>query len=730
MILLLFTILVLMIVAVLLCCILFGSPAKERFDGSGFVEWKPQKNEFQIEGKTFYAVGCNMPWMGLIVANDSYNCFIQPADKDVVDTLTYARNILNCNVIRCHTLGFSAFSDNSFLLPNGKINEKYWKTVDLIIRTSKKLGLYLIPVLTDQYNGYNGNYNIFLGPGETSVDFFKTDSKAFQNYKSFLSAFLYHKVDGIEIKEEPTIFCLEFGNELGDHFGMSADNCVRDQTIICAWNPSQRSLQIPGTSCHVPTKEWLVATKNHLRDIDQNHMLMTGANWCQLNPPIQTVGQCEWDLDGIDIVSFHWYFKVQDDMTDFYYDQYDQNRFEVMRNACQTIRDKNKAVIFGEYPATYGHIKDFFNQLDGMIRDDLLQGELFWDLVYDGYIQFGADVEGDGSSAPQGFAVAPVRDSALLKMYANHFKKYRSDDSSPDTCLSWDACQQQCVQPEKDFINILLIGDSITAGYHCRGPESWQCGNCGTCQSLTSCDLSTQCKTITDIPPGAGNCGYTNNCSSSFGDFLGDYLKKNAKLDIRIYNNAIKGTTAIKNAPNYCPFAYGGPYVTSAFGCWDQSLNLKEDIDFITIMFGTNDGATANDSCFTNDADRVNETVQQLQNMVTQLKQKYPRAVIFVMRPPPSQSPNLNLDVINNRYEQFKTIQDCVYIDLYNEIKNFIGNNPYEKYFCDTIHPFTNLNLKIGEIIGNEMMNYIKAGNLPNPTVTFSRCNTGCADDQ
>ena len=261
----------LLIIFIIFLCALFlllyfiFKKKKESFDKNDFVKWDPSKNSFLLNNKNFYAIGCNMPWMGLIVANKLNQCFVQPADKDVVDTLTYARQVLNCNVIRCHTLGFSAFSKNSFL-PNGKINEKYWDTINLIIKTSKQLGLYLIPVLTDQYNGYNGNYNIFLGDGESSADFYDTKSQAFKNYKSFINEFLNHEVDGTKIKDHPNIFCLEFGNELGDHFGMSANNCVVDQTISCVYNPSQTPLNIPKTLCPVPTKEWFIAVKDYIKE--------------------------------------------------------------------------------------------------------------------------------------------------------------------------------------------------------------------------------------------------------------------------------------------------------------------------------------------------------------------------------------------------------------------------------------------------------------------------------
>lgn len=723
-------ILFILVLIAIFCILLLIKPntkTENYKEGNLFVRWDSAQGHFERNGKQFFATGCNMPWMGLIVANDSMTCFVQPKEKDIVETLTYARNRLNCNVIRCHTLGFSAFSDNSFLLPSsdGKlnINQNYWKAVDRIIRTARKLDILLIPVMTDQYNGYNGNYNIFLGKKETSADFFNIKSIAFANYKDFLCAFLNHTVDGIALKDEPTIFCIEFGNELGDHYGMGSSNCIPDACIRCCYNSDcnqkydcknfkdfnvpQAPLSIPGTSCHVPTKEWMIATMNHIRSIDKSHMLMTGGNWCQLNPPSQTGGQsCEWDLDGIDIISFHWYYCVNPTSTDFSYNKFDHNRFDEMRSACKNVRNKNKAVIFGEYPATYGNIKDFFTNIEGMIDKGLLQGELFWDLVYDEYISYGADVESNMCEAPNGFAVAPKRDANLLQMYSQHFLKYKYTE----TCMTESDCHAKCGKSQPSKKTAVFIGDSITAGYNCgtRRKNMDQCRNCKTTDNgYDKIDFS-QCHTYSkvEIPnstfPSAPN-GYSffPNCSMSYPELIGNELSTRG-YDANIYDFATSGSVL----DNY----------SGCFNCYNDSMkgyqdlmnpaliNLNPiDVDYIFIMFGTNHAINQYilNRCENNLQTCIDILKTNVQKLINSLKKIYLNTVFYILRPIPTFNDGsfLNLTFIDETLDQLKSLEDkeqIFYLDLYNEMKskNFIVSET-----CDTVHPLDNGNYKIATII-------------------------------
>lgn len=460
---------------------------------SYFVIWSPSQGTFRLNDRAFYATGCNIPWMGLIVS-DFTKCFTQPSKDNIHAILSYAKTTLHCNVIRCHTLGFSAFSPQALYPTYGQINDTYWEIIDEIIMTVKSLDLHIIPVLTDQYNGYNGNYNIFVDPksGETSKDVFDTTSQSFANYCTHIERFLNHEIQGIPLKDESSIFALEFGNELGDHYGMSSPNCENDQKIACSYSSTQPAITIPHTKCPAPTREWMEAVRDYIRTIDNNYLLMTGANWCQLSPPVQSA-PCDWDIDGIDIVSFHWYFCTTTDGTKFQ----DDSTFDSIKKACQTIRNKNKAVIFGEYPATYANITGFLPTMQTYLDQKVIQGELFWDLVYDDYLTAGADIEGDNCSARQGFAVAPQRDAALLQKYADHLMRY--EYTSLVTCKpkeELDCCQTPTPPPDTT-IKILMIGDSITSGYHCstmRTGDSGQnvCAICDACTDLNQdCDVST-----------------------------------------------------------------------------------------------------------------------------------------------------------------------------------------------------------------------------------------------
>lgn len=247
---------------------------------SEFITWDPSARQFKLKGKTFYATGCNMPWMGFATTNmfvtdpeTPKKCFTQPEQIKITETLKYARDTLNCNVIRCHTLGFSAFSEDSFIPQyGGKINENYWKIVDFIIVTAKKLGLYLIPVLTDQYSYYNGNYNVFSESEETIGDFYTVGSTAYKNYTSFVNQYLNHEIEGLgtKIMNEPTIFCIEFGNELGDHSeDPTATYCLKKSNWPCSC-VGTGSVDIPFTNCQTPPKEWLSTIAQYIKSILSN----------------------------------------------------------------------------------------------------------------------------------------------------------------------------------------------------------------------------------------------------------------------------------------------------------------------------------------------------------------------------------------------------------------------------------------------------------------------------
>lgn len=449
---------------------------------------------------------------------------------------------------------------------------------------------------------------------------------------------------------------------------------------------------------------------------------MTGTNWCQMDYPYLS-GKCDWDIDNIDIVSFHWYYSLNADKTDF--DSPD--KWDQITNACKMVSDKNKAVIFGEYPGYYYTITKYFKFLDGLINDKFLQGELFWDLRFDNDC---------ASDTPYG--LQPTTDATSLVLYANHFKPYKFSDGSRDDCMLRTACNEICPGSPKTTINILLIGDSITSGYHCStkrtGDDGQQvCHTCGNCGSLTGCDFSTGCKTITDSSPGAVDCNFQNNCSSSFADFLADYLKT-YNININVHINAVQGTTSIKNEK--CPIPlYGGQYADTT--CWQRDLP-SSDIDFITIMFGTNDSLTANlSNCFnitddTPDPDYgpfMTNYLAGLTTIINTLKSQYPSAIIILMRPLPSNV--VNQQIITTEYAQLSDFAKSLqiqYLDLYTEIKTKYTD--WDSLLCDHVHPYNNLNKMIGEFIGKFIGdNYLTKQNVKNPTITFYRCNSSCPDD-
>jgi lysophospholipase L1-like esterase len=643
-----------------------------------FVTWNATSGTFLLGDNVFYATGCNINWLGLAVVNDQDQCFA-PVDTTRIDyILRYAKNTLHCNVIRCHTLGFSGSIDpyykEHFVSNNGIVNDNYFKLIDYTILVAKRLGLYLIPVMTDQYNCWNGNYNVFLGDGETTDDFFNANSTAYTNYTSFLKKFLTHRVfdpsdnTSTMICEEPTIFCIEYGNELGDHSLFPDQQLCDFSGVPCYSGPT---LLTSPTKYSNPTKEWFSDITSFIRGIDKNHLLMTGADWCQLEDPTPTgSSSCDgWDVDGVDIVSFHWYFDSTEVTT----------KYEAMKTAAERARQKNKAVIFGEYPASYGDVSGFLNEMTKFLDDKTIQGEFFWDLVYDEY---------KGSDS---YAVSPTKNTALLKKYADHFKPFEYGSST--RCSSLQDCQNSCGSqppPSTDRI-MLVIGDSITTGYHCYNGEY----NC-TCDSNPCCnpdccvqengDLDKYDPTTQEIL--SNDYSFVTNCSLSYIDaFL-----KNITDPVQVYNFAIQGTSA--NACN--------PWRDYAY---NALLTFQQQPDFIYIALGVNDILLpSSNTCVYN----LNATYDALAQLITDLGNIYTGCSFLLIRPLPIGDTTLTywntLDQdYKNMGDEVKTRLDpglvdrVVWIDIYDDLKNQLST--FTCTFCDKIHPLKAWN----EIIGTTL---------------------------
>lgn len=96
------------------------------------------------------------------------------------------------------------------------------------------------------------------------------------------------------------------------------------------------------------------------------------------------------------------------------------------------------------------------------------------------------------------------------------------------------------------------------------------------------------------------------------------------------------------------------------------------------------------------------------------------------MRPPPTFGDLNDSELINNLYSEYKDIankNNVNYIDLYTSLISFIDEMNQMNYYCDTVHPFNNLNLKIAHIISENILKTTIDENLKyRPILSSKKC--------
>lgn len=692
-------------------------PIKNRFQKriktTGFVTYNPTKQEFEFNGQRLVATGVNITWLGYSLNSPGFQeCGVPTPHERIDNILTYCRNTLNVNVIRCFTLGFPSFTPNS-LLPEKqkqsdtmiKINDNFWDSLDYTIATAKRLGLFVIPVLSDQYAAWMGNYDIFLGPNEKTQDFFNISSQAYKNYTHVLSEYLNHKnkyLDNVAIKDEPTIFGFQYINEAGDH---SNDGTCRSAfTSTCAWNPSYH-FNIPTTSCLVPTQEWITAIIKFTKSIDANHMLAIGTDWCNFS-----IGSdCSYVLDEPDVsfVDYHWYFT---DKT---------LKYDAIQKQCKEATDKQKACLVAEvqshYPEKYS---DFLDTMNNWLSQNIIQGLMFWELYDEQGIAGGCDEKVDGC------IYSPKYDTLLTK-WATLFLPFKfNHDSPPSSCQTLDLCQKTCGSvsdkyyqcegttcslcssgqsstckykndntcngqcDERKQLIMFVIGDSVTTGYHCAN-----CAYPGACANQTTYNGNLDKLNTTTYTIDKSGYQYTNNCSLSYIEpFLQNILQ-----NMIVYNFAIQGKSA---ADCYLP-QYGNIQWSKYNNIYNDFINAKNYLipDYIYISLGANDLLYKCNNC-------ENQPIYNaIADLITNLAKVYDTSIFIFNRPFPLQNAQncsiKNFDSMSNMGIEVKKLlkqplsNRCFFIDIYDDIKN----SPEFGNYCDEIHPLKDLNNTQGKLL-------------------------------
>jgi len=238
---------------------------------------------------------------------------------------------------------------------------------------ANKYKIKLIVPLTDGYQWFNGNYGHFC-PSGVGKDQFWTDAGARANFKRAISQWLNHvnQFTGVPIKNDPGLFLIELGNELGNIRPDSGSNTV-------------------------PTREWIEDITNYIKTIDRNHLVLNGAD--------ESLGQSdEFNIQSLDCYSSHFYGK-------------DYSRIDRDANRAAAVA---KPYIIGEYDSKWGN--DWFGAIEARPN---VKGTFAWSL----YPHQGGYLTGAAIAHDDGFTLHYPEDNGQLQLMAAHFNRMKAGTS-------------------------------------------------------------------------------------------------------------------------------------------------------------------------------------------------------------------------------------------------------------------------------------------------------------
>jgi len=327
---------------------------------SQFVKWNG--NNFVVGGQRFVPVGFNAYWFGLTEGYD------YPTQDQVTEIFVVAQKMA-ATVIRCHTMGISSGSAKSLRPRDNNLNNDAWKAIDFAFHTAKQRGIRIIAPLVDCYSWYNGSYKHFCDTRGVKKDDFWTNRDVRNDFKKFISDWLNHtnSYTGIKIKDDPTLFMIETGNE----FNIRPD----------------------ANSNTFPTEEWTRDIVSYIKSIDGNHLVMDGTD--------EPLGQANnFSISTVDCFTGHFYWN-------------EVHRLDYGANNAKRV---GKAYIVGEVDPKLG--ADWLRQIESRPN---IHGSLFWHLYPHQYGLNG----GPKINHTDGFTLWYPEDMNMLLLWSNHFRRMR-----------------------------------------------------------------------------------------------------------------------------------------------------------------------------------------------------------------------------------------------------------------------------------------------------------------
>lgn len=193
-----------------------------------------QGSALLLDNKPWRAVGPNIYWLGLDenVVPPPGQPFYAPLHasyptKGRVTEIMATVAALGGTMVRGHTLGVSTGNPLSLWPTQGATNPQAFEAIDWAVFQARAHGLRLLVPLTDNYDYYHGGkfdflrwggYGNLTGATDPRVQAFYTDAGVVGAFKAYVRLWLAGHVNpytGLTYGEDPTVFAVETGNELG-----------------------------------------------------------------------------------------------------------------------------------------------------------------------------------------------------------------------------------------------------------------------------------------------------------------------------------------------------------------------------------------------------------------------------------------------------------------------------------------------------------------------------------
>ena len=298
------------------------SSSSSTHTSAAFVTLDRRSGGFLLSGQKFVPVGFNAYWLGF---TEEYK---YPTHSQIEEMFIVAKR-LGATVIRSHTLGFSGGSPNSLRPNDNRLNPAAWEPIDYSFSMAQKYNIKLIVPLIDAYDYYHGSYGEFCKTRGVPKDSFWTNMDVRGDFKEYINIWLGHQnmYTGRRIRDDPSLFLIELGNELGN---------IR-----------------PGVGSNtVPTREWIQDISQYIQNNAPNHLVLHGVD--------ESLGQNDdFNINSIDVFSGHFYSK-------------DYNRIDFGASGARSV---NKPYIIGEYDSNFS--EDWYREIES--RGDV-HGTLFWSM--------------------------------------------------------------------------------------------------------------------------------------------------------------------------------------------------------------------------------------------------------------------------------------------------------------------------------------------------------------